>query len=223
MIFTFWEGRMPDYIALCLTTWRKEFVILRYDNLRQYTDLPIDKLKRYTLPQIADIVRVHVLRDCGGTWLDADTIQITGTLPNVPFLGNDEDRTHSIAYLKTEPHTDLYEEWAEHQDRIIGSGSSVIWSSFGNSFTDRYLKEHDEIQLGNITPCWPETYMIPGDAPRKTKYGRFYFAKGYSLEDLRPTDLLMLHNSWTPEWYKRMDVKQVLSMDCTLSNILREM
>ena len=73
MVYTFWEGEMPDYIKLCMYTWHFPVTILNYDNLNNYTDLQItSQLERFTLPQIADCVRVHVLRDQGGYWLDAD-------------------------------------------------------------------------------------------------------------------------------------------------------
>ena len=54
---------MPGYIRLCLDTWKVPCTVLNYDNVNDYTDLPLDKLKRFTLPQIADCVRVHVLSD----------------------------------------------------------------------------------------------------------------------------------------------------------------
>ena len=80
-IFTFWEGPLPAYIRLCLQTWKFPFTVLNYSNLRQYTDLPADnRLKRFTLPQIADCVRVHVLRDQGG-YPNSIDVHITDKLP----------------------------------------------------------------------------------------------------------------------------------------------
>ena len=54
------------------------------------------------------------------------------------------------------------------------------------------------------------------------KYKRFYFRESYHLADIRSTDMIMLHNSWTPGWYKRLSKESVLLGSCTLSNILRE-
>lgn len=70
MIFTFWEGKMPEYIRLCMRTWKFQYTVLNYDNLKEFTDFDIENTKRFTLPQIADAVRVHVLRDNGGYWLE---------------------------------------------------------------------------------------------------------------------------------------------------------
>ena len=64
--------------------------------------------------------------------------------------------------------------------------------------------------------------MVSDNIPRWQKYRRFYFEEHHTLADIRPTDLLMLHNSWTPEWYKNLLELDALNTSCTLSNILRE-
>ena len=64
--------------------------------------------------------------------------------------------------------------------------------------------------------------MVSDNIPRWQKYRRFYFEEHNTLADIRPTDLLMLHNSWTPEWYKSLPERKVLDANCTMSNILRE-
>ena len=48
------------------------------------------------------------------------------------------------------------------------------------------------------------------------------FNNKFHLSDIKKTNMIMLHNSWTPEWYKLFTKDQVLSYDCTMSNILRE-
>lgn len=223
MVFTFWEGKMPGYIRLCLDTWKVPYTVLNYDNVNDYTDLPLDKLKRFTLPQIADCVRVHVLRDNGGYWLDADTIMLTGKLPDAVILGDPEKRINTIGMLHAEPHSDMFEEWARFQDEIIqGSSVSRYWALMGNDFTDPYLWEHGEIRIGRIDNYWPETYMIPDPELRIYKYKKFYFRESHHLADIRDASLLMLHNSWTPKWYKALSAKSALMGSCTLSNILRE-
>ena len=223
MIFTFWEGPMPGYIKLCLDTWKAPFTILNYDNLGDYTDLPIEQIKRFTLPHIADCVRVHVLRDQGGYWLDADTIMLTGALPDTDLVGDPEQRTNTIGLLYSEPRSDMFTEWARYQDKIInGPETPNHWAVMGNAFTDAYVKEHGEIRIRSVWNYWPETYMVKDNIPRYQKYVRFYFEMQHSLDDIRPTDLLMLHNSWTPKWYKDLKLSEVLMQNCTMSNVLRE-
>lgn len=223
MIYTFWEGPMPAYIRLCMATWKLPYTLLNYDNLGQYTELDIERTKRFTLPQIADCVRVHVLRDQGGYWLDADTIMLNGKLPDTDMVGDPESRDNSIGLLHSEPHSQMFTEWAAFQDEIIrGDDTPSYWATMGNAFTDDYAKHHEEVRIHPIADYCPEVYMIRDDIPRWQKYRQFYFEERHSLADIRQTDLLMLHNSWTPEWYKNVPEGKVLDANCTMSNILRE-
>ena len=223
-IFTFWEGPIPDYIRLCMDTWKVQYTILDYGNLSEYTDLKIKQLQRFTLPQIADCVRVHVLRDSGGYWLDADTIMLADKMPDAMMIGNPALRTQSIGYLYArERGMALFTEWAAYQDSVLDDpNASHHWSVMGNMFTDRYVKQHNEVTICPIKMCLPETYLIRDDAERYYKYLRFYFNSAYRLDDIEPTNILMLHNSWTPQWYKELSADAVLKQGCTLSNILRE-
>lgn len=222
-VFTFWEGQMPGYIKLCMDTWKVPYTVLNYDNLHKYTDISIEPLKRFTLPQIADCVRVHVLRDQGGYWLDADTIMLTGKLPDTDMVGDPEQRTNSIGLLWSESGSQMFTEWAAFQDEIInGWETSPYWALMGNAFTDDYVKQHAEVRIHPIWDFCPEAYMVSNNIPRWQKYKRFYFEEWHSLDDIRPADLLMLHNSWTPEWYKSLPERKALDANCTMSNILRE-
>ena len=223
MIFTFWEGTKPAYIDLCMQTWKQPYTLLTYDNLKDYTDLPIDKLKRFTLPLIADCVRVHVLKDYGGYWLDADTIVLGDELPIENMAGNLEERTNHIGFLHTLPHSQMFEEWAKYQDQIINNHKGAVgWNLMGNAFTDGWVKSHLDVKLYPAENCCAETYMVKGDEPRYNKYQKFYFNESHTLGELKSTPMLMLHNSWTPQWYKDLSREDVLKSTCTMSNILRE-
>ena len=220
-VYTFWEGQMPAYIDLCLKTWRVQYTVLNYNNLRNYIAVDIEPVKRFTLPQIADFVRVHVLEEYGGYWLDADTIMVTDELPAETIMGNPETRVNSIGFLHTKPHSDMFTAWKAYQDGAV-LGTSTAWNVFGNAFTDLYLKCHQEVSMHDIRNSFPETYMVKGDCSRYGKYQQFYFSESYGLQELEPAPLLMLHNSWTPDWYKRLTVSEILTGNqCTMSNILR--
>lgn len=223
-VYTFWEGPMPDYIRLCMETWPFPFTVLNYGNLKQYTDYDVKSALRFSLPIQSDAVRVHVLRDNGGYWLDADTIMLSANLPDADILGDIWSDTNSIGYLHSaEPHLKFFDEWAKYQDDEIGKWYlNDHWAVLGNSFTDIYLRKNNDVKIGSIQPCLPEVYMIGGETQRHSKYNEFYFSRKFQLSDIKKTDMLMLHNSWTPEWYKTFTMDQVLSYDCTLSNILRE-
>ena len=224
-LFTFWEGEMPSYIKLCLETWHFPHIILNYKNLNEYTNCDVKPLiqRGFSLAQIADFVRVHVLRDSGGYWLDTDTIILKDELPQANILGELEKKTNTIGFLHTEKESNMYKEWATFQEKVVPDPRAPgRWSCMGNDFTDKYLMNHLEIKVDSITPYWPETYMINGDMPRMRKYEKFYFNSSYHLSDIKETSMLMLHNSWTPTYYKKFTKEGVLSQTCTLSNILNE-
>lgn len=226
-IFTFWEGTMPDYIKLCMDTWKFDYELITYDTLYKYTDFEItDILKKFSLPKIADCIRAHVLRDNGGYWLDADTIIIGRNLPEETMIGNPKLRTNSIGYLYAErPNMDLFVQWSGYQDYILENAiipSDTKWDVFGNHFTDSYVQKHKEISIKDITCCCPETYMLDSGT-RRERYTNFYFNYNYKLSDIAKTDMIMLHNSWTPKWYKEISKDAILACpSCTLSNILKE-
>ena len=222
-VFTFWEGPMPDYIKLCLKTWKFDYTMLNFNNLSEYTTIDIPRLKTFPLPQVSDAVRAHVLRDNGGYWLDADTIINTGKLPKENIIGNPETRTHSTGVCHyTEDAKDFFEKWAEYQDKTIAnSNHSTHWSVLVNMFTDDYVKDHNEVTIVNIENYRPELKMIQRGESRE-KYINFYFGSSFHLKNIPPTDMFVLHNSWTPKWYTYINDAQVLNSYCTLSNILRE-
>lgn len=220
-VFTFWEGTMPSYIELCLRTWKVPFTILTYENLHNYTDLSIEPLQRFTMPQIADCVRVHVLRDNGGYWLDADTIMLTDRLPQTNMVGYPDSRMNTIGFLHTEKDSAMYKDWAIFQESVIKRFDiQNQWNIMGNAFTDKYVKAHPEISIADVTKYWPETYVIDGKSySRYDKYKMFYFETCYHLTNIRQTDMLMLHNSWTPDWYKDMSFDSVFNDKRTMSNL----
>ena len=222
-VFTFWEGKTPDYIKLCLKTWKVPYTLLNYDTVRQYTDLNTDILRGYgfTLPQIADCVRVHVLRDNGGYWLDADTIMLSDNLPAENMIGYPEKRDAHCGYLHFKKHSDFLAEWAEEQDRIISQGIIGGWDLFSNGILNKLLKTHNEVTIKDRTEHFPESYMIISNS-KYTQYQEFYFNSQYHLSDIKKTNIIMLHNSWTPGGYMDISEREILNSNyCTMSNILR--
>ena len=199
------------------------FTVLNYRNLGELTDYDVEGAKRFTLPQIADCVRVHVLRDNGGIWLDADTIMVTKALPGTNMIGDPKKRETSIGYLRAEKGSEMFKAWAAYQDEIIAKPDTLQhWALMGNLFVDWYVQAHPEITICSIRSSWPETILVPGDIPRYEKYRRFYFEEAHHLDGIPHTDMLMLHNSCTPDWYKNLTRHEVKDLGCTMSNVLRE-
>ena len=83
-IWSYWDGKMSGLVKTCVKTWSKfnpdyEIVMLNRANLAQY--LPDEDLSvkpwegyDYTPQRLSDMVRLHILCQEGGFWMDATII-----------------------------------------------------------------------------------------------------------------------------------------------------
>ena len=123
-IFTFWEPveNMPDYISLCIETWKKflpeyEIVLLDYKNLdnwlgKNYYDSIL--YEEFSLPKQADAIRCALLNRYGGIWLDADTIITSRKFKNL--LNNNSDFIllgKHIGFIMANSNSKILLKWQE--------------------------------------------------------------------------------------------------------------
>lgn len=239
-IFAFWEPResIPAYLRLCLNTWKKfipcaEIHIIDFENILDYIDV-----RKYgeqlfsgyfTLPQIADAIRAMLLEKYGGLWMDIDTIilkndfnKYTNLEKDISFFGYPQEKDPHICWINAKPHTDILKYWIDMNTEKINEFNQFkidenFWSYLGNSVVNPYIQIYPEqVEIIDVIreKCMPENNL-------GLNYVDFYFNKNYHLKDMDST-MLLLHNSWTPIEYKKMSEFEVLKLDCTMSNILRE-
>lgn len=93
-VWTCWlqgEDNAPEIVKKCFQSIRKnlpngvELVIITYDNLSKYISLPDFITEKYqkhiiTNTHLSDIIRVYLLKEYGGFWIDA-TCLLTSPLP----------------------------------------------------------------------------------------------------------------------------------------------
>lgn len=249
-VYTFWEPRekIPYYIQLCMKTWEKflpntEIVLLDYKNIREYVD--IDELGevllsgRFSLRQVSDALRVLLLAKRGGVWMDTDTIVLNSDiekyfLPDEQnrtiFFGNATSRAPHIAFINTPPAAKCINLWLEFiKERIQTlTPETVIDSLFlSNTFINSYSKNHaDEIEILDRRLVMPELKIIPKSEDltqqsRMEAHQNYYHKQNRHLADVG-VDMVMLHNSWVPGFYRNYSPEDWLRCDCTLTNILAE-
>ena len=67
-------------------------------------------------------------------------------------------------------------------------------------------------------------YFRDPKADRRQQYLEFWFVDRHDAAIAFPANqrLIALHNSWTPEWYKRLTIEEVLAHPCLLSRTIRD-
>ena len=243
-VYTFWEPRenIPYYLRLCMATWKKFLpnaatVILNYKNLGEFLDvrelgLNLFSDKRLSFMHISDALRVALLAKRGGVWLDIDTIILSRDaekyfLPDEKhrtiFFGDPQSNGCYTAFINAPPFAACMGLWREfNREKLwkLNAASAVGWDFFSNSFINDYAKNFpDEIKIFDNRAVMPE--ISSGAVSSKDAYTKYYFLQNFHLSDVAE-ELLLLHNSWTPPFFKRLDEQTFWSIDCTLVNFLAE-
>ncbi|MBD5535199.1 MAG: hypothetical protein HDQ99_06015 [Lachnospiraceae bacterium] len=244
-IFTFWEpkNKMPDYLKLCMETWKKflpdyEIVVLDYSNIGDYIDISQYNKRlfdgTFSMPHIADAIRSMLLEKHGGIWMDTDTVLLSDDIKKfmnldankeVSFFGNAEIKTAHIGWINAKPHSRIMQEWVKYNmDKVENfvKPEKDFWAYLGNMFVNPYIQKNpDEVVIIDASKVMPEKSLVLSTYSPPQIYETYYFKQRLHFKDIKTT-MLMLHNSWTPKVFKEMSADEFLSYDCTLSNILSE-
>lgn len=82
IVWAYWDGDVPPLVAKCIESWKKhnptyKIIVLNKGNLSTYlpqVDFASMKHVNDSVQRFSDFVRVHVLAEHGGIWIDASTI-----------------------------------------------------------------------------------------------------------------------------------------------------
>lgn len=243
-VYTFWEPRdsIPHYLRLCMETWKKflpnaTIVLLDYKNLGDFLDvrelgLNLFADRRFSPMHVADALRVALLAKRGGIWLDLDTIILSSDaekffLPDekhrTTFFGSTDGAGCYTAFINAPPSSVCMGLWREfNREKLwnLSNASDVGWDFFSNAFINDYAQRfRDEIKIFDSRPVMPE--VSAGFVSNAAAYVEFYFLKSFRLEEVK-APLLLLHNSWTPPFFKRLSPTEFARLDCTIVNVLAE-
>ena len=130
----------------------------------------------------------------------------------------------SNAFLMAKADSKFIQQFKANEIGKINHRVGGGWDYFANSFSNPYHRSHpEEFKTLDISPCWPEYARNKDAKSRRSEYQSLYFKENLRPSDLPRTSLLMLHNSWTPDYVKKMNRETFLSQKFTLANILREL
>lgn len=152
-LFIYWEG--PEFKLIKLL---RELIYMHSNsgigynvifinrgNLDQYIEIPhyFDSL---CLAHQADYVRVNVICDRGGIWLDSDTLVMKSldSLFNIldtqeGFFIKENNQILFNGVFGSNKNTPLMESWKMEMNQILNTkGNSIHWTEVGNSILDQF-------------------------------------------------------------------------------------
>lgn len=138
------ENKMPELAKICLQSIRHnsnghQVILLTTNNYNQYVQLPDIALRRYENRQIshahfADIIRMNLLTQQGGLWLDA-TMLITAPIDESIF-------TRSFFSIKTKPSGYFVSECRWAVFALACQRNNMLMAYVSKAF-ENYLKDND--------------------------------------------------------------------------------
>jgi hypothetical protein len=189
-IWTYWHDQsLPDTINKCIENWRKynpeyDIVILNNSNYKEYIngcdilDYPASRFHA----RVADFMRIHVLNQNGGIWLDASTIlheSLDWVLKNY-----DEQRYEFIGFhivsKETKPEYPVIENW-------------FMASPKGSEFIQK----------------WLEKFLESNKFQSDFEYLLYIESLGVDLQDLSRTGYLTMHYAVQYVLQKEMSTNEI--------------
>lgn len=237
-VYTYWVNKdsagMPEYINLCMYTWhlavpQMELQIINHENIKEFVpeEVLTPSFYQLSLAMQSDIVSVMVLRSRGGIFIDADTIMTGNPFKHAVFqqdkliaFGYPVKKSIHLAILcSPQPDNPILLSWA---NEILARLASVLpnpipWDYVGNGIVDVLLNKPENQEYFSIIDAQESGNILELHSDQDSPYLRymhFYFSSPkMSMEQVLATahfNLISLHNSWTPEAYRKASLEQIM-------------
>lgn len=246
-IFAFWEGKaIPPYLELCMKTWRNagkaDVVLLGYSNVHQFAkfDFSLEDLQRFPIAQQADALRIGLLNSNAGVWMDCDTLvlspihEITTGLQDhdVVLIGNPSKPSAALSCLSTSRgQTAFMQEILEDMTKMISARDlpeKIRWDYIGTPFYQRVFDANFENCSVKIVDSKKSGFYHEakyGGGRGEKSYREYWFNTSAVFQSEprgQESSMLILHNSYTPRYYKKMGARHLmLRSNQLLSQYLR--
>jgi len=125
-VWSYWEGRRPHYIDVCIESMRKvceqsTYTLVTPENLDQYLDVETIHTNFRGLPASptyrANVYRAALLAKHGGLWVDADTIGLQDPV--------------RLLELYSEDASVIYAQWTNLPLRVMNERLYLLYSGGG--------------------------------------------------------------------------------------------
>lgn len=205
-----------------------------------------------TLPIQADAIRVAILQKYGGFWMDADNLIINSNFitmfnkSDLQMFGNSQIKKLYTGFIYGTNNSIILKIWLKSiikrikiykfrlfLKRIFPTKYNIkifnelgSWDYLGNGIINELVSNASEKDFKlieqNVAYALPEQIFLNGTLVQR--YIDFYFTKKDRTKFIKNCKgILMLHNSWTPQKYKIMSVKEFMSQDIMLSHLIKKL
>ncbi|MDG2472666.1 MAG: capsular polysaccharide synthesis protein [Pseudomonadales bacterium] len=252
-IWTYWESvdskPMPAYLQLCLNSIKKtnptaNIHLVTPININQYIpqiDVPLDdiKLKDSTKNPISlktDYIRVRLLHDYGGLWLDIDCI----LLQKIEGMINQYLKSYSFVGMrkisKSKPYftnnfmasrargnivTEYLREMTRHIEKKVKKEEPFEWSEIGSAMLTSIIKENNQENSFTLE----ESLIHPFDFTEHLLLEKpLEDIKIYSIiseKITKNTYCLMLYNALISEEFKCLSHEEILLSNTVIGHVLK--
>ena len=192
-IFVYWQNKegttTPEYIELCRETIYKHnsncnITVIDNKNLHHYIDIPPSLFKINSIAQMADFIRIALIYEHGGIWLDSDCIVIKSLAPVISMLHTNNyvgylNKTNKIAngFIAANKKSELISEIYEHLLFKLQEKKDFKWTELGQqaiTYCYKKLKNKKNIHIYDMS------YFSPID----------WRDAGIFFEDIEPSDII---------------------------------
>ena len=238
-----WRINLPAYYQIVILDYSNLQNYLSSKLLRQIL------CKDMMLATQVDAIRIALLNKYGGFWIDADTIIINSNIMNTLYDSELAIFSYSklkllyTGFIYASRNSTILKSWLKCIiSRVkLYKFSLLLKSTFPNKYFEKFYNKlrvwsylSNGILVGLIKNASEkefkpieieDAYALPEDVLlkgfRQKNYINFYFSANYNMSWLQKCKgVLLLHNSWTPEQFKKMDEVQFLRQDIMLAHLL---
>lgn len=251
-IWTYWEStdnkKMPAYLELCFETIKNQCInsnihLVTPDNINEYinkNDLDLDQIKlqdknKNPVSLKTDFLRVKLLHDYGGLWLDIDCIvltdighQINNYLKSYEFIGMQK-------YSKSPPYVTNNFMASRKEGAVIKKYLEQISQKIKFKLSMDEEFSWSEIGSSMLTPIINDNSISPVLLLAEEQIHPFDFTEAEVLErEKKPQDRIiylskrinddtkcvMLYNALHSNEFKSLNKNEVLQSNCIIGDLI---
>ena len=176
IIFCYWYNyEEDDFIKLFVENWKKKIspdwniIVLHKNNVEEYTKNYMDKYKDLDTTKYSDFLRLYLLKEYGGVWMDISTIIINGNFLDDYYKEMIENKYDCLLYEynhktkhKEYPYLENWFIMAPKNSILINEWFYIFDKSFEMGFIDfkKNILVESGLDLSNTIGSFYDIYLM---------------------------------------------------------------